>query len=296
VTRPRLILVEDHPLVRDAVRAVLDGDELEVVGEASTSAEALALAVTLRPDLVVLDIDLHGESSFPLIGDLRRRLPATDVVILTASTSEELLMDSIEAGARGFLTKDLGADALRRAIVGAANGELAMSRKRARLVTDRLIERRQRPRIELGLTEREMQILHLLSEGLSDREIAEALVLSRRTVEGHVARRTSGSTSATGPRQRPGTARGRIRADAYRPGLQIPGLLAKIISDRLGGTLARRGVRRRVRVARRGSSIGQGPPKWDDLAGGRRHPPGRRSCDRRLRRRVRVLRRAERRR
>lgn len=184
----RLLLVEDHPLVRDAVRGVLDGDELAVVGEASTAAEALALAVDLRPDLVVLDIDLHGESSFPLIADLRRRLPHVNVVILTASTSDVLLIDAVEAGARGFLTKDMGADALRRAIVGAAHGELAMSRRRGRLVTDHLVERRERPRAALGLTEREMQILQLLSDGLSDREIADFLVLSRRTVEGHVAR------------------------------------------------------------------------------------------------------------
>ena len=185
---PRVILVEDHPLVRDAIAGVLDSDELHVVGEASTSAEALALALDLRPDLVVLDIDLHGQSSLPLIADLRRRMPQVNVVILTASTSDALLIEAIESGARGFLTKDMSAEALRRAMIGAASGELAMSRRRGRIVIEYLLDRRERPRADLGLTDRETQILRLVADGLSDREIAEALVLSRRTVEGHVAR------------------------------------------------------------------------------------------------------------
>lgn len=188
IARPRVVLVEDHPLVRDAIAGVLDSDELSVVGEASTAAEALALVTQLRPDLVVLDIDLHGESALPLIGDLRRRMPEINVVILTASMSDALLIESIEAGARGFLTKDMSAEALRRAVVGAANGELAMSRRRGRIVTEYLLHRRERPRVDLGLTDRETQILRRVADGLSDKEIADALVLSTRTVEGHVAR------------------------------------------------------------------------------------------------------------
>ena len=188
IPRPRIILVEDHPLVRDAIAGVLHSEELQVVGEASTAAEAIALTLDLRPDLVILDIDLHGQSALPLIADLRRRLPELNVVILTASMSDALLIESVEAGARGFLTKDMSADALRRAVVSAALGELAMTRRRARVVIDHLLDRRERPRTDLGLTDREAQILRLVADGLSDREIADALVLSTRTVEGHVAR------------------------------------------------------------------------------------------------------------
>ncbi|HYN68598.1 MAG TPA: response regulator transcription factor [Candidatus Eisenbacteria bacterium] len=188
IPRPRVILVEDHPLVRDAIAGVLDSDELQVVGEASSAAEALALAFELRPDIVILDIDLQGESALPLIADLRRRLPEINVVILTASMSDALLIESIEAGARGFLTKDMSAEALRRAVVGAAYGELAMTRRRAAIVTEYLLHRSERPRVDLGLTDRETEILRRVADGLSDREIADALVLSTRTVEGHVAR------------------------------------------------------------------------------------------------------------
>jgi DNA-binding NarL/FixJ family response regulator len=186
--RLRLLLVEDHPLVREAVRGVLDAGEMQVVGEAATPDAALSQALLLRPDVVVLDVDLRGESAVPIISELHRRLPEATVVILTASTSDRLVVEAVEAGARGFLTKDMDGETLRRSILGAARGELAMTRRRSRLVTDHLAVRRERSPLELGLTEREIEIIRMVAEGLTDREIAEALVLSRRTVEGHVAR------------------------------------------------------------------------------------------------------------
>jgi DNA-binding NarL/FixJ family response regulator len=186
--RLRLLLVEDHPLVREAVRGVLDAGEMQVVGEAATADAALSQALLLRPDVIVLDVDLRGESAVPIISELHRRLPEATVVILTASTSDRLVVEAVEAGARGFLTKDMDGETLRRSILGAARGELAMTRRRSRLVTDHLAMRRERSPLELGLTERELEIIRMVAEGLTDREIAEALVLSRRTVEGHVAR------------------------------------------------------------------------------------------------------------
>ena len=186
--RLRVLLVEDHPLVRDAVRGVLDAGEMQVVGEAATADGALSQALLLRPDVIVLDVDLRGESAVPIISELHRRLAEATIVILTASTSDRLVVDAVVAGARGFLTKDMDGETLRRSIIGAARGELAMTRRRARLVTDHLAMRRERSPLELGLTERELEIIRMVAEGLPDREIAEALVLSRRTVEGHVAR------------------------------------------------------------------------------------------------------------
>lgn len=187
-SRVRVLLVEDHPLVRDAVRGVLDGEGIEVVGEASGRDEALGLALQLRPEIVVLDIDLRGESALPVISELNRRLPETTVVVLTASTSERLLVEAVEAGARGFLTKDMDGEALRRSIVGAARGELAMTRRRARQAIDRLGAARRSAVPDTGLTDRERQVVRMIADGLTDREIAAALVLSPRTVEGHVAR------------------------------------------------------------------------------------------------------------
>lgn len=186
--RVRVLLIEDHPLVRDAVRGVLEDGEIEIVGEGSTRDEAIGMALDARPDIVLLDIDLRGESALPVIAELRRRLPQATVVVLTASTSEHLLIEAVEAGARGFLTKDMDGEALRRAVVGAARGELAVTRRRARLLVDRLGEARRSPAPDVGLTDRELQVIRMVADGLTDREIAAALVLSPRTVEGHVAR------------------------------------------------------------------------------------------------------------
>lgn len=185
--RMRIVLVEDHPLVRDAVRGVLEGVEAEVVGEGSTLEEALRLTLGLRPDVLVLDIDLRGDSAVPVIEEVRRRLPDTTVVVLTASTSDRLLFETVEAGARGFLTKDIDGEALRRSVIGAARGELAATRRRARLVIDRLGAVRHGGVPDVGLTDRELQVVRMVADGLTDREIAAALVLSPRTVEGHVA-------------------------------------------------------------------------------------------------------------
>jgi DNA-binding NarL/FixJ family response regulator len=186
--RFRVMLVEDHPLVRAAVRGVLDRGELEVVGEAARADEVLGLAVDLRPDVIVLDVDLAGESALPLIPDLVTRLPETTVVVLTGRASDRLLGDVVEAGARGFLTKDLEGAELHRSVLGAARGELAMSRRRSRLAIDHLARRLEQEPAEHGLTSREVEIMELVVRGLTDREIGEALVLSPRTVESHVAR------------------------------------------------------------------------------------------------------------
>jgi DNA-binding NarL/FixJ family response regulator len=185
--RFRVLLVEDHPLVREAVRRVLHGGELEVVGEASRLHEVLPKAKELRPDIVVLDIDLAGESAVGVIPQLVRQVPGASVVVLTAHTSDRLLGEVVEAGARGFLSKDMERAELRTAVIGAGRGELAMTRRRARIAMDHLARLRAGPAPdESGLTEREAEVLRFVAEGATDREIADSLVVSVRTVESHV--------------------------------------------------------------------------------------------------------------
>lgn len=185
--RLRILLVEDHSLVREAVRKILDHGELEVVGEASKLADVLPRALELRPDVIVLDIDLGGESAVAVIPQLVRQVPGVSVVVLTAHTSDRLLGEVVEAGARGFLSKDIERAELRNAILGAGRGELAMNPRRARIAMDHLTQLRTSRTDDPGLTEREAEILRLVAAGSTDREIAEGLVVSVRTVESHVA-------------------------------------------------------------------------------------------------------------
>jgi DNA-binding NarL/FixJ family response regulator len=185
----RVMLVDDHALVRSAIRQAITAPDVEVVGEASTAEEALALAPTLRPDVMLLDLDLPGMSGSHLVRELAPRLPQTKIVMLTVSTSRRDLLDAMRHGARGYLTKDLSPDALLRSVRGIRRGDLPMSRVFAAHVVDELARAARRgsgTTPDNGLSSREEEVLHLLADGLTDREIAENLQISPRTVETHV--------------------------------------------------------------------------------------------------------------
>jgi DNA-binding NarL/FixJ family response regulator len=185
----RVLLVDDHALVRSAIRQALDAPDIEVVGEARNAEEALEMAARLRPELLLLDIDLPGMSGIEAVRELAPRLPETRVVMLTVSTDRRNLLEAMRHGAAGYLTKDLTGDALLRAVRGLRRGDLAMSRQHAAQVVEYL-QRGGHGGMpdEMGglLSSREQEVLRLLAEGLTDREIAGALAISPRTVESHV--------------------------------------------------------------------------------------------------------------
>ena len=187
----RVLLVDDHALVRSAIRQALEAPDIVVVGEARSAEEALEMAPQLRPDLLLLDIDMPGMSGIEAVRELAPRLPETRIVMLTVSTDRRDLLEAIRHGAAGYLTKDLTGDALLRAVRGLRRGDLAMSRVHAAQVLEHL-QRGGRAGSaggeEIGdlLSAREREVLRLLAEGLTDREIATALAISPRTVESHV--------------------------------------------------------------------------------------------------------------
>lgn len=188
----RIMLVDDHALVRSAVRQALAAPDLKVVGEAASADEALLLAPELRPDLILLDVDLPGTDGLRLLRELVPRLPETKIVMLTVSTSRRDLLEAVEHGAIGYLTKDLDPAALQRAVRGIRQGDLPMSRNMAAHVLAQLTGAgRSRGQAAGGadgweLSSREEEVLRLLADGLTDREIADRLVISPRTVETHV--------------------------------------------------------------------------------------------------------------
>jgi DNA-binding NarL/FixJ family response regulator len=186
------MLVDDHGFVRSAIRQALTAPDVEIVGEAPTGEEALNLAPELRPDVLLVDIDLPGMSGLRLLRELRPRLPDAKFVMLTVSTAQVDVLEAVRLGAVGYLTKDLDADALLRAIRGVRDGDLAMPRKLAARTIQDLVAAagtrgvdRDRPGLE-SLSPREEEILGLLADGMTDREIGEALTISTRTVETHV--------------------------------------------------------------------------------------------------------------
>ncbi len=187
-----VMIVDDHPLVRAAVRQAIAAPDVEMVAEAATAEDALRVAPEVRPDVLLVDIDLPGMNGLLLARELAPRLPGTRIVMLTASSSERHLVEAIRAGASGYLTKDLAPEALLRAVRGAHRGELAVGRRMSARLVRHLVDAsraggRSEDDQELDtLSSREREVLRLLADGLTDREIAEALTLSPRTVETHV--------------------------------------------------------------------------------------------------------------
>ena len=164
--------------------------DVELVAEAATAEDAFALALSVRPDVLLLDIDLPGMNGIQMLEELAPRLPETKIVMLTVSDSERDMLEAIARGAAGYLTKDLSPEALLRALRGTQRGELAMSRRFAARAIRHFVEAARRAGggsgVIEGLSPRENDVLRMLAEGLTDREIAAALVISPRTVETHV--------------------------------------------------------------------------------------------------------------
>jgi DNA-binding NarL/FixJ family response regulator len=189
------MLVDDHPLVRSAVRQAITDGEVELVAEAATAEDAFALALSIRPDIMLLDINLPGMKGLQMLEEIAPRLPDTKIVMLTVSDTERDVIDAMTRGAAGYLTKDLSPEALLRTLKGLHRGELAMSRRTAATVLRHFVETARRGRAAAAagaegplqtLSPRENDVLRMLADGLTDREIAEALIISPRTVETHV--------------------------------------------------------------------------------------------------------------
>lgn len=188
----RVMLVDDHALVRMAVRQALAAPGVELVAQAASAEEALVRAPQVRPDVLLVDISLPGMDGVALVRELAPRLPETRIVMLTVSSAEHDLLDAMRNGAVGYLTKDVSPEGLLRAVRSCYDGELAMPRRMAaRLIAH--LEETSRPATPVNdpalgtLTGRETEVLRLLAEGRTDRGIAQALTISPRTVTTHVA-------------------------------------------------------------------------------------------------------------
>jgi DNA-binding NarL/FixJ family response regulator len=187
----RVLIVDDHPLTRDALGSLLTQNGFGLVGEASDGEEAIEAARRLQPDLILLDLSMPGMDGLQALPKLRDAAPECEVVVLTASVAEENLLASIRAGAAGYLLKTEPPERIVEFLRGAANGDAALSGSIARRLLDKVREGRDSgggvpDEIAAALSAREVEVLLLLDEHLATDEIATRLYISEHTVRSHV--------------------------------------------------------------------------------------------------------------
>ena len=187
----RVLIVDDHPLTREALSSLLGVHGFEVCGCASDGEQAIVEAARLRPELVLLDLSMPGLDGLSALPRLREAAPETEVVVLTASGTEENLLAAIRAGAAGYLLKTEPPERIAAFLDGVVNGEAALSGTVARRLLEQVRHGKGRgmgvpDSIAATLSARELEVLLLLDEHLGTDEIAKRLFISEHTVRSHV--------------------------------------------------------------------------------------------------------------
>jgi DNA-binding NarL/FixJ family response regulator len=187
----RLIIADDHELARTGLRGMLTGEpDLEVVAEASTGEQALALCRRLRPDLALMDVRMPDMDGLAATKAIKREVPTTAVVIVTMHENPEYLLEALRAGAAGYVLKEATHDEVLKTVRRVLEGEVLLTPEVASRLLVRLVREKQRPTQEqpVHLTTRELVVLRLVAQGWTNREIAAELHLSTGTVKVHVER------------------------------------------------------------------------------------------------------------
>lgn len=186
----RVLITDDHLIVREGLRLILETAEgIEVVGEARDGAECLRLVADLAPDVVLMDLQMPGMDGITAIGHLRRDFPAVAIVILTTFNEDALMVQGLQAGARGYLLKDTDRATLLDTIQAAARGETLLKPE----ILSRVLAAQAKPPAPAPapagtpLSDRELEVLRAAARGERNKEIAHALGISERTVKAHLA-------------------------------------------------------------------------------------------------------------
>ena len=188
-SRVRVLIVDDHAIVRKGIRALLsEADGFEVVGEASNGQEAVLAAEESSPDVILMDLLMPGMDGIEATRQITSRQPKARILVLTSFAADNKVFPAIKAGAFGYLLKDSSPDELVRAIRQVHRGEPSLHPSVARKLLQEIARPAERQPAPEALTDREMTVLRLIAQGLSNQEIADRIAVSEPTVRTHVSR------------------------------------------------------------------------------------------------------------
>jgi DNA-binding NarL/FixJ family response regulator len=183
----RLMLADDHRMLREGLHRSMSDQGFDVVGEARDGDEAVRLAAELHPDVILMDVTMPGMDGVEATRQIKEALPGIKVVMLTMHADQEVLASAIRAGARGYLVKDCSTDEIAAAVRMADGGETALSPQLAASMLDEVRRLDQPGAEERVVTKREEEVLQLIADGCSTPEVAERLYISQKTVKNHLA-------------------------------------------------------------------------------------------------------------
>ncbi|WP_442511000.1 response regulator [Novipirellula sp. SH528] len=182
----KLLIVDDHEIIRVGIALLLEGTDIQVAGEATTAAEALSQVDAIKPDVVLLDIRMEGGDGLNALGRIKLDHPDLPIVLFSAYDNPTYIARAVALGAAGFVLKSASRERLTEALKLAVSGESAWTREELRRVTGALATPRLSQDIEVPLTQRESEVLRQMALGLTNKEIAKMLGISYETVKEHV--------------------------------------------------------------------------------------------------------------
>lgn len=190
--KARVLLVDDHSLFRKGIASLLgDLKEIEIVGEAGNGQEGIEKARQLKPDIIIMDVEMPKVSGVEAVKVIKNELPQTKVVMLTISEEDADLFNSLKNGAQGYLLKSMEPEELIKEVKDLVNGEVALTKSLAGKILAEFtkiceIRKPSRNHVQYNLTEREEEVLKLVAQGITNKEIAQSLQISENTVKNHL--------------------------------------------------------------------------------------------------------------